>query len=89
MVHDAAAVRYQIGLAGQFAAIDEHLTGRENLRLIGRLARLPRSEFRPRTEALLERFGLAEAAARPVRGYSGGMRRRLDVAAALVARLMT
>ena len=84
VVRHAAAVRARIGLAGQYAAIDEHLTGRENLRLIGRLAQLPRSEFRPRTEALLERFGLAEAASRPVHGYSGGMRRRLDVAAALV-----
>ncbi len=86
VVRDAAAVRQQIGLAGQYAAVDEHLTGRENLRLIGRLAQLPRAEFRPRADQLLTRFGLAEAASRPVRTYSGGMRRRLDVAAALVAR---
>jgi len=86
VVRDAAAVRRQIGLAGQYAAVDEHLTGRENLRLIGRLAQLPRAEFRARSDQLLARFGLAEAASRPVRTYSGGMRRRLDVAAALVAR---
>jgi len=86
VVKDAAAVRYQIGLAGQSATVDEHLTGRENLRLIGRLAQLRRAEFRAQADALLTRFGLAEAATRPVRTYSGGMRRRLDVAAALVAR---
>ena len=86
VVQDAAAVRRHIGMAGQYAAVDEHLTGRENLRLMGRLAQLPRWEFRPRADALLERFGLAQAASRPVRTYSGGMRRRLDVAAALVAR---
>ncbi len=85
-VRDAAAVRHQIGLAGQYAAVDEHLTGRENLRLIGRLAQLRRAEFRAQADHLLVRFGLAEAAQRPVRTYSGGMRRRLDVAAALVAR---
>jgi len=86
VVKDAAAVRYQIGLAGQYATVDEHLTGRENLRLIGRLAQLCRPEFRAQADALLTRFGLADAANRPVRTYSGGMRRRLDVAAALVAR---
>jgi ABC-2 type transport system ATP-binding protein len=86
VVRDASAVRHQIGLAGQSAAVDVNLTGRENLRLIGRLAQMPRAEFRPRADELLERFSLADAATRPVRGYSGGMRRRLDVAAALVAR---
>ncbi len=86
VVRNAAAVRHQIGLAGQYAAVDEHLTGRENLRLIGRLAQLRRVELRARADQLLTRFGLAEAASRPVRTYSGGMRRRLDVAAALVAR---
>ena len=86
VVRDASAVRHQIGLAGQSAAVDVNLTGRENLRLIGRLAQLPRAEFRPRADELLERFSLSDAASRPVRGYSGGMRRRLDVAAALVAR---
>ncbi len=86
VVKDAAAVRYQIGLAGQYATVDEHLTGRENLRLIGRLAQLRRADVRARADVLLTRFGLADAASRPVRTYSGGMRRRLDVAAALVAR---
>src|SRR5947208_7852786 len=83
---DAEAVRYRIGLAGQFAAVDPNLTGRENLRLVGRLTQLPRSLIEPRAAEILERFGLAEAADRPVRTYSGGMRRRLDVGAALVHR---
>ena len=81
-----AAVRRRIGLAGQYATVDPNLTGRENLRLIGRLSRLPRAVFRARADDLLDRFDLADAANRPVRGYSGGMRRRLDVAAALVSR---
>jgi len=85
VVHEAPHVRQQIGLAGQYAAVDVNLTGRENLRLIGRLAQLSRAEFRQRADELLERFDLASAAKRPVRTYSGGMRRRLDVAAALVA----
>ena len=85
VVREASQVRQQIGLAGQYAAVDVNLTGRENLRLIGRLAQLSRTEFRPRADQLLERFDLAAAANRPVRTYSGGMRRRLDVAAALVA----
>jgi len=84
VVREAATVRRLIGLAGQYAAVDPNLTGRENLRLIGRLTQLPRSRVRPRASALLERFDLAAAADRPVRTYSGGMRRRLDVAAALV-----
>jgi ABC-2 type transport system ATP-binding protein len=84
VVSDAAAVRRCIGFAGQFAAVDANLTGRENLRLIGRLSRLPRRGVADRAEELLARFGLAEAAGRLVRGYSGGMRRRLDVAAALM-----
>ena len=83
---DAAEVRYRIGLAGQFAAVDPNLTGGENLRLIGRLAQLPSRLVRPRADELLERFRLEDAADRPVRTYSGGMRRRLDVAAALVQR---
>jgi ABC-2 type transport system ATP-binding protein len=86
VVTDASAVRYLIGLAGQYATVDPNLTGRENLRLIGRLAQLPRSEILPRAAQLLERFELSDAADRPVRTYSGGMRRRLDVAAALVQR---
>ncbi|WP_042418371.1 daunorubicin resistance protein DrrA family ABC transporter ATP-binding protein [Streptacidiphilus anmyonensis] len=84
VVREPAVVRGLIGLAGQYAAVDPNLTGRENLRLIGRLTRLPRRRFRPRADELLERFGLAEAGDRTVRTYSGGMRRRLDVAAALV-----
>ncbi len=80
------AVRRRIGLAGQYAAVDPNLTGRENLRLVGRLAQLPKSVLRPRADELLERFELADAADRPARTYSGGMRRRLDIAAALVQR---
>ncbi|WP_217921362.1 ATP-binding cassette domain-containing protein [Miltoncostaea oceani] len=79
-------VRTRIGLAGQFAAIDGNLTGRENLILIGTLTHLPRKVIGPRADELLERFGLTEAAARLARTYSGGMRRRLDLAAALVHR---
>jgi ABC-2 type transport system ATP-binding protein len=79
-----AAVRRVIGFAGQFAAVDANLTGRENLALIGRLSRLPRRVAPFRASELLAGFGLAAAADRLVRTYSGGMRRRLDVAAALV-----
>ena len=79
-------VRRSIGLAGQYAAVDELLTGRENLTMVGRLTHVPRKEVRPRAAELLERFDLADAADRPVRTYSGGMRRRLDLAAALVHR---
>jgi len=81
-----AEVRYRIGLAGQFAAVDENLTGLENLVLIGKLVHLPTKQIRPRALELLERMGLTEAANRPVKTYSGGMRRRLDLAAALVQR---
>jgi ABC-2 type transport system ATP-binding protein len=81
-----AAVRRVIGFAGQFAAVDANLTGRENLALIGRLSRLPRVVARDRASELLDSFGLTPAADRLVRTYSGGMRRRLDVAAALVHR---
>jgi len=88
--HDVAAdpdaVRRRIGLAGQFAAVDPNLTGRENLRLIGLLTQMEPSAIPPRAAELLERFDLSDAADRPVRTYSGGMRRRLDVAAALVPR---
>src|SRR5881396_1195464 len=86
VVREADAVRYRIGLAGQYAAVDPNLTGRENLRLIGRLTQLPRRRIPARADELLERFGLADAAGRLVRTYSGGMRRRLDLAAALVHR---
>src|SRR5712691_10400014 len=83
---EAELVRHRIGLAGQNAAVDPNLTGRENLRLIGRLTQLPRKTIEARSSEILERFGLADAADRPVRTYSGGMRRRLDVGAALVHR---
>ena len=84
VVQRAAEVRYNIGLAGQYAAVDGNLTGRENLRLIGRLTQLPRERVAPRADELLGRFNLADAADRVVKTYSGGMRRRLDLAAALV-----
>jgi len=83
---DPEAARRVIGLAGQYAAVDEALTGRENLLLVGRLNHLSRAEGRSRATALLNRFELAEAADRTLKTYSGGMRRRLDLAAALVAR---
>jgi ABC-2 type transport system ATP-binding protein len=83
-VRDAARLRSQIGLAGQYAAVDELLTGRENLEMFGRLYRLSRASARVRALELLERFGLADAANRPARTYSGGMRRRLDLAASLI-----
>jgi ABC-2 type transport system ATP-binding protein len=79
-------VRESIGLAGQYAAIDENLTGRENLKLVGRLTHLPVSDVAGRADELLERFGLTGAANRAAKTYSGGMRRRLDLAAALVHR---
>jgi len=86
VVREPKAVRERIGLAGQYAAVDGNLTGRENLRLIGRLVHLPRRVVAERAAELLERFELTEAADRPVRTYSGGMRRRIDLAAALVNR---
>jgi ABC-2 type transport system ATP-binding protein len=79
-------VRARIGLAGQYAAVDGNLTGRENLRLIGRLTHLPRGLIEDRAAELLTQFDLADAADRPARTYSGGMRRRLDLCAALVHR---
>jgi ABC-2 type transport system ATP-binding protein len=85
VVREAAQVRYEIGLSGQFAAVDEGLTGWENLDLFGRLHHLDRPTARRRADELIERFGLGEVARRPVKGYSGGTRRRLDVAASLVA----
>ena len=86
VARDPRAVRSVIGLAGQYAAVDPNLTGAENLRLIGKLVHLPRGAVAARAQELLERFGLALAGGRPVRTYSGGMRRRLDLAAALVHR---
>ena len=81
---DAAAVRAMIGLAGQYAAMDQFLTGQENLELVAELRHLPRGESRRQAERLLTRLGLTGAAGRLVRTYSGGMRRRLDLAAALI-----
>jgi ABC transporter DrrB family efflux protein len=83
---EPAAVRELIGLTGQFAAVDELLTGRENLEMFGRLFKLPGEQARRRAGELLERFGLAQAADRPARTYSGGMRRRLDIASSLLTR---
>jgi len=82
---DPAEVRRRIGLSGQYAAVDEYLTGYENLDMVSRLYRLGRTKSRARSRELLERFDLADAGDRPVKTYSGGMRRRLDLAAALVA----
>lgn len=86
VVHDAPSVRRLIGLTGQYAAVDEALTGTDNLVLVGRLLDLPRRAARARAAELIERFGLTEAAGRLVRTYSGGMRRRLDLAVSLVGR---
>ena len=83
---EAAELRQRIGLAGQYAAVDENLTGFENLQMVGQLYHLPKGEPKVRATELLERFDLEEAGGRLVRTYSGGMRRRLDLAAALVAR---
>jgi len=84
VVRDADAVRRRIGLTGQNASVDEALTGRQNLVMIGQLCRLPGRRARARTGELLERFTLTHAADRPVKTYSGGMRRRLDLAASLI-----
>jgi ABC-2 type transport system ATP-binding protein len=86
VVRDAPRVREHIGLAGQYAAVDENLTGFENLEMVGRLYHLGRRAAAARSRELLADFDLSEAADRLVRTYSGGMRRRLDLAAALVAR---
>jgi ABC-2 type transport system ATP-binding protein len=84
VVAEAAAVRRTIGLTGQYAALDEYLSGRANLVMIGRLSQLTDRAARRRADELLGRFGLAEAATRSVKTYSGGMRRRLDLAASLI-----
>jgi daunorubicin resistance ABC transporter ATP-binding subunit len=86
VVAEPLAVRRRIGLAGQFAAVDAELTGRENVEMIARLYRLPGAEARRRANEVLERFELVEAADRRVATYSGGMRRRLDLAAGLIGR---
>ncbi|MFF3558421.1 ATP-binding cassette domain-containing protein [Streptomyces sp. NPDC002574] len=79
-------LRRVIGLTGQYASVDESLSGRENLYMIGRLLDLPRRDARSRADELLERFSLTEAARRPAKEYSGGMRRRLDLAASMIGR---
>ena len=84
VVTEAAQVRRKIGLTGQYAALDEYLTGRANLIMIGQLSRLTASAARRRADEMLERFSLTEAAGRAVKTYSGGMRRRLDLAASLI-----
>jgi len=86
VVQQPDEVRKLIGLSGQAAAVDEYLTGRENLDMVGRLYHLSKKDSRGRAQELLERFDLTDAADRPAKTYSGGMRRRLDLAAALVAR---
>src|SRR3712207_1259200 len=86
VLSQADQVRATIGLTGQYAAVDEYLTGRENLEMVGRLYRLGGRESRARADRLLERFELTDAGDRPAKTYSGGMRRRLDIAASLIAR---
>jgi ABC-2 type transport system ATP-binding protein len=86
VVRDPGAIRKIIGLSGQYAAVDEHLTGRENLDMVGRLYHLGAEASRTRAAELLEQFRLTDAADRPAKTYSGGMRRRLDLAASLVAK---
>lgn len=85
VVREAAELRAHIGASGQYAAVDDHLTGAENLEMIGRLYHLGAARSRRRARELLDRFDLTDAADRPAQGYSGGMRRRLDLAGALVA----
>ena len=85
VVHDARVLRSRIGASGQYAAVDEYLTGFENLEMVGRLYHLGGKRSKARARELLEQFDLVEAGDRPVKGYSGGMRRRLDLAGALVA----
>lgn len=86
VAREAERLRSVIGLAGQYAAVDENLTGRENLEMVGRLYHLSRAEAKRRAAEVLERFSLSEAAHRPAKTYSGGMRRRLDLGASLVGR---
>jgi len=86
VVKQPNAVRRVIGLTGQYAAVDEYLTGRENLRMFGDLFHLAPAYVKERSQELLERFDLADAADRSLRTYSGGMRRRLDLAASLIAK---
>ncbi len=85
VVEDASDTRANIGLTGQYAAVDEYLTGEENLLMMGRLYRLSKSSTKERTKRLLGQFELVEASKRPVKTYSGGMKRRLDLAMSLIA----
>jgi ABC-2 type transport system ATP-binding protein len=85
VVKEADEVHSLIGLTGQYAAVDEYLTGKENLHMIGRLYRLSHPDIKQRSQELLELFDLVEASARAVKTYSGGMRRRLDLAVSLIA----
>ncbi|MFN8076700.1 MAG: ATP-binding cassette domain-containing protein [Kineosporiaceae bacterium] len=86
VLKDPSRVKSLIGLSGQYAAVDEYLTGFENLDMVGRLYHLPAAQSKQRARELLAQFRLEDAASRPAKTYSGGMRRRLDLAAALVAR---
>jgi len=86
VVANPHGVRQRIGLTGQYAAVEERLTGRENMQFVGRLFHLPKAEVKSRAGDLLERFELVDAADRVVKGYSGGMRRRLDIAMSLIGR---
>jgi ABC-2 type transport system ATP-binding protein len=86
VVANPHGVRERIGLTGQYAAVEERLTGRENMEFVARLFHMPRSEVKGRASELLERFDLVDASDRVVKGYSGGMRRRLDIAMSLIAR---
>jgi ABC-2 type transport system ATP-binding protein len=86
VLDDPVTARTRLGLAGQFAAVDDYLTGRENVEMVGRLYRLSRKQAKASASDVLERIGLSDAADRPVRTYSGGMRRRLDLAASMIGR---
>ena len=86
VVDDPMAVRNRIGLGGQFAAVDDYQTGRENVEMVGRLYNLSANESRKRADEVLERIRLTDAADRPVKTYSGGMKRRLDLAASMIGR---
>jgi ABC-2 type transport system ATP-binding protein len=85
VVNNSQEVRMRVGLSGQYAAVDENLTGQENLWMFGRLYQLPSAQAKRRADELLEQFGLTDAADRPVKTYSGGMRRRLDLAGSLIS----
>lgn len=86
VVSDPERIRRMIGVSGQYAAVDENMTGMENLEMVGRLYHLPGKVAKARARELIEQFDLVEAANRPVKGFSGGMRRRIDLAGALVVK---